>query len=864
MKNMKVTYNRNEKHFILRCGEKFPKKVFDTLTYIKEINQPKDNKLIIPHTETNTDILKTLSGFNWSDLAFKKLYDIPVVIEEPKIKVLNHDLFAYQEEGVSFLNQNNGRGILCHEMGLGKTVMALAWCAQEKRRALVVCPASVKYNWEKEIKHWLKFNKKAFILNGRKSEDIPKNLDYMIINYDIIAFRGNDIVDFDPDVIILDECFPEGTLINTPKGKIPIEQIKEGDEVYNAIGIGLVRKTISNHNKENLLKIHLNNGKSIICTQNHPFFTIKGWIRGKNLQNADILLDISNIFDIMECNSNLKDIIMEEADEGFKTVRDRRMHKQSKEKPQEVLWERMCSNSQKDSLDTTNDFGNAEAETQREPTKSRGFLKTYEVKQSNEESRSYQEDKRTLEDSRTSHKKTTVKRRKWKRTSLRSKSAVGSTRTRMENRASNIVGKKTGRISNKLQSRYRKSRIKGLDRSRWLVAQSKRQKSLRHKKGKEIKGTRVDRIEILEPRNSEQSTRSTVYNLEVSRHPSYFAEDILVHNCHYIKESKTKRTKAVKLLCKGRDHIIGLSGTPIKSRPLEFFNMLSLINPIMFPSWWKYAQQYCDAKHNRFGWEFKGASNIEELNLLLIGIMIRRLKKDVLKDLPDKIRTTVPIELSNRAKYDRAKKDFLAYTLQEHGLNKAEKASNAEGVVKKGALRRLAIEGKMKGIIDWLKDFLEDNVDEKIILFTIHKQTIKDLMVHFSDVAVVIEGDTPAKERTKIVEKFQNNKKVKVFIGNMMSAGTGITLTASSTVCFLEIDYIPNEFLQAEDRAHRIGQKDSVNVYYFLGKDSIDEEIMIDILNPKMSVFNRVIDGKSESDTNIFETLMEGRDEKTK
>jgi SWI/SNF-related matrix-associated actin-dependent regulator of chromatin subfamily A-like protein 1 len=539
MKNMKVTYNINEKHFILRCEEKFPKKVFDTLTYIKEINQPKDNKLIIPHTETNTDILKTLSGFNWSDLAFKKLYDIPVVIEEPKIKVLNHDLFAYQEEGVSFLDQNNGRGAICDEMGLGKTVQSLAWCARHTKRTLIVCPASVKYNWEKEINFWLVSNKKVFILNGRKSEEVPDDVDYMIVNYDIVAHRGNDIVDFNPEAIIIDEF-------------------------------------------------------------------------------------------------------------------------------------------------------------------------------------------------------------------------------------------------------------------------------------------------------------------------------------HYVKESKTKRTKAVKLICGGRDHIIGLSGTPIKSRPLEFFNMLNLVNPVMFPSWWQYAQKYCDAKHNRFGWEFKGASNIEELNMILEGVMIRRLKKDVLKDLPDKIRSTVPIELSNRAKYDRAKKDFLAYTLQEHGLKKAEKASNAEGVVKKGALRRLAIEGKMKGIIDWLKDFLEDNVDEKIILFTIHKQTIKDLMVHFSDVAVVIEGDTPAKERTKIVEKFQNNKKVKVFIGNMMSAGTGITLTASSTVCFLEIDYIPNEFLQAEDRAHRIGQKDSVNVYYFLGKDSIDEEIMIDILNPKMSVFNRVIDGKSESDTNIFETLMEGRDEKTK
>jgi len=863
MKNMKVNYNTKKNHFVLRCDKKFPKNTYECLVFIKELNQPRDNKIIIPHTETNTGILQTLSGFEWSNLAVQMLYDSDNIKIEQCTKGLNQNLFAFQEEGVQFLNSNNGRGVLCHEMGLGKTVMALAWCGQQNKRTLIVCPASVKYNWEKEIKHWLKMNKNSFILNGRKSEDIPNNLDYMIVNYDIIAYRGSDIVDYDPEIIVLDECFPIGTLINTPKGKIPIEQIKEGDEVYNAIGTGFVKKIMSNPIRENLIKIYLVNGKSIICTQNHPFFTTKGWITAKNLQNADILLDISNIFDIMECNSNLKDIIMEEVDEGLETVRDRRMHKQSKEKAQKILWKKMCSNSQKNSLDTANDFRNAETETQRKSAKSKRFFKTYEIKQPNKKSRGYQKNKRTLEDSRTSYKKTAIKGRKWKRTSLRSKSVMGSIGIKVGNRTSNISRKETRRISNKLQSRHRKSRIKSLDRDRWLVTRLKRQKSFGHKKRKQTERIRVERIEIQKPRNTKQFERSLVYNLEVSEHPSYFAEDLLVHNCHYIKESKTKRTKAVKLICEGRDHIIGLSGTPIKSRPLEFFNMLNLINDVMFPSWWKYAQKYCGAKHNRFGWDFKGASNIEELNMILEGIMIRRLKKDVLKDLPDKIRSAVPIELSNRKEYDKAKKDFLAYTLTTHGLEKAQSASKAEGVVKKGALRRLAIEGKMKGIIEWLKDFLEDS-DEKIIVFTIHKKTIQDLMEHFNEVAVVIEGDTPAKERTKIVDKFQTDKKVRMFIGNMMSAGTGITLTASSTVCFLEIDYIPNEFLQAEDRAHRIGQKDSVNVYYFLGKDSIDEEIMIDILNPKMSVFNQVIDGKKKCDTNIFETLMEGREENGK
>jgi SWI/SNF-related matrix-associated actin-dependent regulator 1 of chromatin subfamily A len=527
---MKVTYSTNYNYFILRCVKKFPKQTYENLRFIEELTQPRNNKIIIPNTPINAGILQTLSGFRWSGKAIEKLYDTSDTMEEPEISGLNHKLFAFQEEGVKFFLSNKGRGVCCDEMGLGKTVQSLAWCAQQGKRVLVICPASVKYNWEKEIKFWLKKKKKTFILNGRKSEDIPTNVDYMIVNYDIVTHRGNDIIDFNPEVIILDEF-------------------------------------------------------------------------------------------------------------------------------------------------------------------------------------------------------------------------------------------------------------------------------------------------------------------------------------HYIKENKTKRTKAIKLICENRDHILGLSGTPIKSRPIEFFNMLQLINPIMFPSWWKYAHKYCDAKHNKFGWDFTGASRVEELNLLLEGIMIRRLKKDVLKDLPNKIRTTVPIELTNKSEYDKAKKDFLTYTLKKHGIEKAKNASKAEGVVKKGVLRRLTIDGKMKGIISWLQDFLNDNINEKIILFTIHKKTISTLLKHFDKISVVIDGDTPTTERAKIVEKFQADKNVKMFIGNMMSAGTGITLTASSTVCFLEIDYIPNEFLQAEDRAHRIGQKDSVNVYYFLGRDSIDEEIMTDILDPKMNVFNQIIDGKKKADTFFKEML---------
>ena len=156
------------------------------------------------------------------------------------------------------------------------------------------------------------------------------------------------------------------------------------------------------------------------------------------------------------------------------------------------------------------------------------------------------------------------------------------------------------------------------------------------------------------------------------------AKVLVLDECHAIKNRRTIRTKAIKRIAKEIDHIICLSGTPIINRPVEIYNSISLINPELFPSFFKYAKEYCGATHNGFGWDFSGATHTDNLHKKLVGsVMLRRLKKDVLKELPEKTRTVIPMELDNPEEYKIVAKDFIKW-LKEQDPDKAERAERAE------------------------------------------------------------------------------------------------------------------------------------------------------------------------------------------
>ncbi len=323
---------------------------------------------------------------------------------------------------------------------------------------------------------------------------------------------------------------------------------------------------------------------------------------------------------------------------------------------------------------------------------------------------------------------------------------------------------------------------------------------------------------------------------------------LIVDECHRIQNRKTQRTKACLDLGKKAPHVIAISGTPITSRPIQFFPILHLIAPSIFPSFWDYAFRYCDPKRafRGRGWDLRGADNLDELHELVSGLMIRRMKADVLKELPPKTRTIIPVRLDNQAEYAEAEQDFLHWLGKAKGSKAVRRARGAEGLIRLGALQHLSARGKLATITQWIKDWWEDG-GGKLVVFAIHQDILKQLHKTFPS-AVRVDGTVTAAKREAAVRRFQKDRNCKLFLGNLKAAGEGIDLYASSTVLFTEIGWTAAEHEQAEDRVLRYGQKASrVDAFYFIGRDTVDEDNLLDVVRVKGQVCADILDGKRSS-----------------
>jgi SWI/SNF-related matrix-associated actin-dependent regulator 1 of chromatin subfamily A len=322
-----------------------------------------------------------------------------------------------------------------------------------------------------------------------------------------------------------------------------------------------------------------------------------------------------------------------------------------------------------------------------------------------------------------------------------------------------------------------------------------------------------------------------------------------------IRNPKALRTRSIKYLAKNIPHIICITGTPVINRPIEFFTTLNMLDPVQFPNYFKYAQEFCSPSHNGFGWQYKGASNTEKLHELLTrSFMIRRLKKDVLTQLPPKTRTIIPMEINNRVEYNEARDDLIQYLSRTEGSDAAEKASMAETLVKFSKLKQLSIKGKLDLCIEWIENFIQE---QKLVVFCVHHNTIDALIEKFEDIAVKLDGRDSQNQRQKAIDSFQNDENIKLFIGNIKAAGVGITLTAASSAAFLELPWTPGECSQAEDRIHRIGQESShVDIYYLAGFNTIDEE-MAEIIDNKKKTIDAIMDGIDTEEKDLISELIE-------
>lgn len=327
---------------------------------------------------------------------------------------------------------------------------------------------------------------------------------------------------------------------------------------------------------------------------------------------------------------------------------------------------------------------------------------------------------------------------------------------------------------------------------------------------------------------------------------------IIMDEVHRIKSRKTQRTMAAQLIGKKTERIIGLTGTPIQNRPLEIYNAISLISPKLFPNFFGFAKRYCNAKQSRWGWDFTGSSNTQELHeILTSSCMIRRLKKDVLPDLPEKTRTIIPIKIDNMEEYKFAERSFSEWLLE----TKDKICTSAEALTQIEYLKQIAAKGKLQEIFDWIEDVIEQ--EEKLVIMAHHKDIIKEIcdwLEKKSISYVKLIGGSSDKERKEAEEKFQTDESIKIFVGSS-AAEEAITLTAASMMAIIELPWTPGSLDQREDRIHRIGQTRGCNYYYFIGEKTIEEAIL-KLIDAKRKIITAVLDGKDVDDKLILSELL--------
>jgi SWI/SNF-related matrix-associated actin-dependent regulator 1 of chromatin subfamily A len=325
---------------------------------------------------------------------------------------------------------------------------------------------------------------------------------------------------------------------------------------------------------------------------------------------------------------------------------------------------------------------------------------------------------------------------------------------------------------------------------------------------------------------------------------------VIVDEAHYIKNAQAQRTKLINDIVTDIDRLWLLTGTPMTSRPIDYYNLLSLVDSPVAKNWMAYVIRYCAGYQFKVGprkvWNVMGSSNLEELRDRTSNTILRRLKENVL-DLPDKIITPIYLRLKSKD-YEELMGEYYNW----YEKNPEESKSLTVQFTKLTKVRQVIANEKIQQTIELAENIIEQ--DKKVIIFCNFTDSLNQIVNHFGKSAVKLDGSMSKPERQNSVDQFQENEKIKVFVGNIKAAGVGITLTAGEAIIMNDLSFLPSDHAQAEDRAYRIGQKNNVLVYYPLFENTI-EGVIYDILNAKKQVIATVM-GDNLGDADFVEEIM--------
>lgn len=705
---------------------------------------------------------------------------------------------AHQKETAAFLTLHR-RAFVFSEPGTGKTLSAL-WAAdylmklKRVRRCLIICPVSIMHSaWMSDLQNSI-IHRSAIVAHHqqamRRVEMVQGEYEFVIINYDGLDLIAPEIVkDGRFDLVIVDECFVAGTLVATPLGRRPIEQLRPGDKVLTSDGVMSIKRIVRNSAKQ-LVEVKLGNGNTIRCTPEHPFFTDAGWVCAKNLAGRRLIsgIELSCLRAGIPLSHIPNALVLGEGPSDwlnlFKILRTEEVALD--ESRQERL-EELVASATRTTL-RTEDSG----------TSSEAIGSGYSCGEQAVGSRG----ERHGDD------------------------ADGEVDFRgfacgvgMELPCS--VGGEAARLSYELQTRLLMAALKDRSGSGWGQSHSKGASGAGQEKGGQTGAAWVEGVTYIEC-----TDETPVYNFEVEGTPNYFVGDHwLVHNCSHYKNVSTKRWKALHRILDANTLLWMMTGTPASQSPLDAYGLAKLVNPNGVPKFFTAWRDATMVKVSMFKWNPRIDAQEKVHEVLQPAI---RFTKAQCLDLPPVITETreVPLTAQQKKYYNMLKTQMLVRAAGEtiSAVNAATEVNKLLQISAGAAYTDNAevVEFDCSTRLNVLLEVLEET-ERKVLVFAPFRHsidTIATFLTHHAISNAIIHGEVSPAKRTQIFSRFQNESDPRVLVIQPQAAAHGVTLTAADTVAFWGPVMSTETYIQCCARSDRKGQtSDKVTVIHIQGSD---------------------------------------------
>ena len=702
----------------------------------------------------------------------------------------------HQRDTAAFLTLNR-RAFVLSEPGTGKTLSAL-WAADylmkrgEVRRCLILCPLSIMHSaWMQDLGNSV-IHRSAVIAHhaqaARRIELIQEDYEFVITNYEGLNLIANEITnDGRFDLVIVDECFVAGTLVSTPLGRRPIEQLRPGDKVLTSDGVAPIKRLVRS-NAERLVKVRLGSGQSIRCTPDHPFFTDAGWVCAKNLAGRRLISGVE-----LSC---LRAGISPSAAPGVLGYG---------EQPSDWL----------DLLKVLRTEEVAFSEPQQELLLQHAARAARPIHGAEVRRTSGQ----TVSDSKSEGAQTESARGQRHGDDLRRRTDFRGLACGVGMELPGSVGPEAARLSYELQARLCVAAPEGWSGSGWQQPQDSLASSTRSQERSEVGGAWVESVSYIEYPDGVD-----VFNLEIEGTPNYLVGDHwLVHNCNAYKNPQTRRWKALNSIIKPETYVWMMTGTPAAQSPVDAYGLARLVNPNGVPKFFTAWRDAVMQKITMFKWAPKPDAADKVFSALQPAI---RFTKAQCLDLPPVLTTTREVPLTpQQAKYYNLLRDQMVAMAAGETIT----AVNAAGVLNK--LLQIStgvsytdnqevVEFDATPRLNVLLEALEQT-ERKVIVFALFRAAISTISAFLTKNGVACEeihGGVTATKRSDIIKRFQTQPNPRVLVMQPQATAHGITLTAADTVIFYGPLMSVEQYVQCIARADRKGQdSDKVTVIHIEG-----------------------------------------------